>query len=329
MRCERCGPPSEMRDAIAAHGGGANRRQHRRGRRRRRGRDARHRRCGQRRRTTRAGGRGRENIGADGRLSSAMRFSLTGSSRWRSWGSREPRRGVPPARVVPRRRAARAAPRDTARRRARAAAALARLPGRRRRSHMPSLHPPRPRRHREVAARRRLRRAGGRLADVLRGRCLSYGEGITYWPLAEILIAIGVEPGSVIGSVAAGDAARVPEAARGTGRRAPAGRRDRRPAVGGARVRRSRGARRRPLPRRAHLPPLHRANRAPRRTSRAGRREAQRDVASPRAARCRRVRGADDPPGQGGRGSTPVSATGSLLVGRESPLRRRDARDGP
>jgi class 3 adenylate cyclase len=40
----------------------------------------------------------------------------------------------------------------------------------------------------------------GDSADVLRGRCLSYGEGITYWPLVEILIAIGVEPGSVIGS---------------------------------------------------------------------------------------------------------------------------------
>ena len=38
-------------------------------------------------------------------------------------------------------------------------------------------------------------------ADVLRGRCLSYGEGITYWPLVEILIAIGVEPDSVIGGL--------------------------------------------------------------------------------------------------------------------------------
>ncbi|MGH3136443.1 MAG: ATP-binding protein, partial [Gaiellaceae bacterium] len=37
-------------------------------------------------------------------------------------------------------------------------------------------------------------------ADVLRGRCLSYGEGITYWPLVEILVAIGVEPDSVIGT---------------------------------------------------------------------------------------------------------------------------------
>ena len=40
----------------------------------------------------------------------------------------------------------------------------------------------------------------GDSADILRGRCLSYGEGITYWPLVEILIAIGVEPDSVIGT---------------------------------------------------------------------------------------------------------------------------------
>jgi class 3 adenylate cyclase/tetratricopeptide (TPR) repeat protein len=40
----------------------------------------------------------------------------------------------------------------------------------------------------------------GDSADVLRGRCLSYGEGITYWPLVEILIAIRVEPESVIGT---------------------------------------------------------------------------------------------------------------------------------
>ena len=29
-------------------------------------------------------------------------------------------------------------------------------------------------------------------ADVLHGRCLNYGEGITYWPLVELLLAIGV-----------------------------------------------------------------------------------------------------------------------------------------
>jgi class 3 adenylate cyclase len=40
----------------------------------------------------------------------------------------------------------------------------------------------------------------GDSADVLRGRCLSYGEGITYWPLVEMLIAIGLAPESVIGT---------------------------------------------------------------------------------------------------------------------------------
>jgi len=37
-------------------------------------------------------------------------------------------------------------------------------------------------------------------ADILRARCLHYGEDITYWPLVEILLAIGIEPDAVIGS---------------------------------------------------------------------------------------------------------------------------------
>jgi tetratricopeptide (TPR) repeat protein len=40
-------------------------------------------------------------------------------------------------------------------------------------------------------------------ADVLRGRCLHYGEDITYWPLVEVLIPMGVEPGDVIGATPA------------------------------------------------------------------------------------------------------------------------------
>jgi hypothetical protein len=55
--------------------------------------------------------------------------------------------------------------------------------------------------------------AGG-AADVLRARCLHYGEDITYWPLVEILIAIGAEPETVIGSSPAETAARLPQAAR-------------------------------------------------------------------------------------------------------------------
>ncbi|MBA3366010.1 MAG: AAA family ATPase [Actinobacteria bacterium] len=40
-------------------------------------------------------------------------------------------------------------------------------------------------------------------ADVLQGRCVHYGEGITYWPLVELLLAIGVDPDTVVGSSAA------------------------------------------------------------------------------------------------------------------------------
>ena len=40
-------------------------------------------------------------------------------------------------------------------------------------------------------------------ADVLRGRCLSYGEGITYWPLVEMVVPLGIEPQSVISSTPA------------------------------------------------------------------------------------------------------------------------------
>ena len=61
----------------------------------------------------------------------------------------------------------------------------------------------------------------GDAADVLRGRCLSYGEGITYWPLVEILISIGVEPDVGHRHVAAGDAARLPAAPRGAGGQRP------------------------------------------------------------------------------------------------------------
>jgi class 3 adenylate cyclase len=38
------------------------------------------------------------------------------------------------------------------------------------------------------------------VAQVARGRALSYGEGITYWPLVEMLIQLGIEPGEAIRS---------------------------------------------------------------------------------------------------------------------------------
>ena len=37
-------------------------------------------------------------------------------------------------------------------------------------------------------------------ADVAHGRALSYGDGITYWPLVEMLVQLGVEPSEAIRS---------------------------------------------------------------------------------------------------------------------------------
>lgn len=48
-------------------------------------------------------------------------------------------------------------------------------------------------------------------ADILRGRCLSYGEGITYWPLVEMLTPLGIDPETVVAST--------PEETRGAFRR--------------------------------------------------------------------------------------------------------------
>jgi class 3 adenylate cyclase/tetratricopeptide (TPR) repeat protein len=39
-------------------------------------------------------------------------------------------------------------------------------------------------------------------ATVVRGRCLSYGEGITYWPLAEVLIQLGSRPADTAAAAA-------------------------------------------------------------------------------------------------------------------------------
>ncbi len=40
----------------------------------------------------------------------------------------------------------------------------------------------------------------GDSAEVLRGRCLSYGEGITYWPLVEMLAPLGIDPEAIVAS---------------------------------------------------------------------------------------------------------------------------------
>jgi class 3 adenylate cyclase len=43
----------------------------------------------------------------------------------------------------------------------------------------------------------------GGMAVIARGRALSYGDGITYWPLVEVLLQLGVDPAEVIRASAA------------------------------------------------------------------------------------------------------------------------------
>ena len=49
--------------------------------------------------------------------------------------------------------------------------------------------------------------AAGDRARILRGRCLHYGEGITYWPLVEVLLQLGAEAEAVLALPTPRDAA--------------------------------------------------------------------------------------------------------------------------
>ena len=152
---------------------------------------------------------------------------------------------------------------------------------------------------------------------VLRGRCLPYGEGITYWPLAEVVKdvarAAGQDPGEQSVAIAArlaGEekaeliAERI-AAALGLGvpgggtseetfwavrklfealaRTRPAGGRVRRRPLGRADVPRPGRTRRALFARRPDPADLHRATRAARHASRLGRRQAERDLDPARA----------------------------------------------
>ena len=86
--------------------------------------------------------------------------------------------------VCPGRRLARAPARLAARRPERSSSARRDVRARRRGAIVPPLHGARRRRASASPARARVRRAARRPGDVLRGRCLPYGEGITFWPLA-------------------------------------------------------------------------------------------------------------------------------------------------
>ena len=157
-------------------------------------------------------------------------------------------------------------------------------------------------------------------ATVVSGRCLSYGEGISYWPVTEVvkqLVPAGESDGPArldprrrhrLG-LAGGDRLGLSQAARGARRRAAGRGRLRRPALGRADLPRPRRARRRPEPGRADPAALHGSARAARRAARVGRRQAERHHRVARAARAgrdgrarRRARGA---------ASSRVFATGS------------------
>ena len=113
------------------------------------------------------------------------------------------RRAGPPAtgtrRVRGRRRAAPAT--ADGRPRARARAPARRLRRRRRGEHVPALHADRARRGSASRGSSPTSSSTSTArATVARGRALSYGEGITYWPLVEILIQLGIEPSEAIRS---------------------------------------------------------------------------------------------------------------------------------
>ena len=47
----------------------------------------------------------------------------------------------------------------------------------------------------------------GEAATILRGRCLHYGEGITFWPIAEALTPLGESSQSIRDRLSSGGAA--------------------------------------------------------------------------------------------------------------------------
>ena len=133
-------------------------------------------------------------------------------------------------------------------------------------------------------------------ADVLSGRCLPYGEGITYWPLREIFVAAGAED-ELDAALAAG----APEEIFWAVRKPLEARARERPLVlvvedvhwGRAHTPRLDRPSRRLDAGRADPAPLLRAARAARRAPGLGRRPAERRDADPRAPRRERSQRVD------------------------------------
>src|SRR6266545_5485125 len=182
----------------AAQPGAPDRRQHRRGR-RGRGRDDGDGRRRQRRRATRAGGAAGRGVDRQGDTGPGARRRRSGAARpARSEGEGRADRGLPARFGTPGGGGDHAASGGPTRRtEARAGTAPPRLRARRRRAELPSIHAARDRGGRQIPPRSRVPRRRRRPG---RARPLPYGEGITYFPLVEVLMKLGAEPESIIAS---------------------------------------------------------------------------------------------------------------------------------
>ena len=174
-------------------------------------------------------------------------------------------------------------------------------------------------------------------ARVVSGRCLSYGEGITYWPAVEIvkqLLRDDTGRGSGHRRAARcrpgldrGDRVRGAQADGAGGGGAAARCRARGRALGGAGLPRPRRAHCRLEPWRADPAPVPGTSRAARAPIRLGRWQAQRGDRPARAARAGRERRADRRSPRRARARSGASPPDPRCRRGKSPLRRGDARD--
>ena len=174
-------------------------------------------------------------IGAPRRCGSCATRSMRSRSTRSAAGQGRAGAGLPAAR----RQAGRGRPRRAGSTRRWSAASAScgccagRLRPRGRGAPLPPVHAARRGRRRQVAARARSSSTARPTdATVVRGRCLPYGEGITFCPLVEVLMQLGDAGAEVLARVAEGGGGlgrgallRGPPAARAAGRGAPAGHR--------------------------------------------------------------------------------------------------------
>ena len=178
-------------------------------------------------------------------------------------------------------------------------------------------------------------------ATVVRGRCLSYGEGITYWPVVEVLKQLEPQRSRLELDPAAADGARraarhgrhvfdgrdrvgVSQAARGGSGRGARRRRLRRHPMGRGRLARSARARGIPLDGRSDPAPLHGAAGAARPAEAAGAACLRCDAARPLDEAEALIERLDSAAAS----STRTARADPASSGRKPALRRRDGGDG-